>query len=91
MSIIEDGYPVSICFCARRSDVAAEAGLETAKAYRGRGYARRVTTAWALAVRDTGRIPLYSTDWTNGASLAVARSLGLNEYGSRWGLSDAVV
>src|SRR5205085_12156888 len=30
LAIVEDGHPVSICFCARRADVAAEAGLETA-------------------------------------------------------------
>jgi hypothetical protein len=34
------------CFCARRSDIAAEAGVETAEAYRGRGYGQRVTVTW---------------------------------------------
>jgi len=53
------------CFCARRSDAAAEAGLETAEAFRGRGFGPRVTAAWAWAIRATGRIPLYSTAWTN--------------------------
>jgi len=88
LAIIEDGHPVSVCFCARRSDVAAEAGLETAEAFRGRGLAQRVTAAWASAIRATGRIPLYSTSWTNDASLAVARKLGLVAYASHWGLSD---
>jgi hypothetical protein len=88
LAVIEDGYPISVCFCARRSDKAAEAGLETAEAYRGRGLAQRVAAAWALAIRVTGRIPLYSTSWTNGASLAVARKLGLISYASHWSLSD---
>jgi hypothetical protein len=88
MAVVEDGFPVSVCFCARLSDAAAEAGLETAAAYRGRGYGPRVTAAWALAIRASGRIPLYSTGWTNAASLAVARKLGLVAYACSWGLAD---
>ena len=88
MAICEDGYPVSICFCARRADGAAEAGLETAAAWRGRGFGPRVTAAWACAVRASGRIPLYSTAWSNHASLTVARKLGLIAYASSWSLSD---
>ena len=82
LSIFENGYPVSICFCARRSEVAAEAGLDTAEAYRGRGYGPSVTAAWALVIRTSGRIPLYRTSWTNQASLAVARKLSLEAYAS---------
>lgn len=88
LAIVENGYPVSICFCARRSDLAAEAGLDTAEAHRGRGFGPRVTAAWALAIRTSGRIPLYSTSWTNHASLAVARKLSLVAYASSWSLSD---
>jgi hypothetical protein len=88
LAVVEDGHPVSVCFCARRSDVAAEAGLDTAPAYRGRGFGPRVTAAWALAIRASGRIPLYSTSWTNDASLAVARKLSLVAYASDWSLSD---
>jgi hypothetical protein len=88
MAVIREGYPVSICFCARCSDVAAEAGLETAEGFRGRGFGPRVTAAWALAIRASGRIPLYSTSWTNDAALAVARKLGLVAYASGWSLSD---
>jgi predicted GNAT family acetyltransferase len=82
LAVVEAGHAVSVCFCARRSDVAAEAGLQTAEAFRGRGFGTRVTAAWALAIRASGRIPLYSTSWTNGASLAVARKLGLVAYAS---------
>jgi hypothetical protein len=86
MAIVVDGHPVSVCFCARRSDVAAEAGVDTAPAYRGRGYAGQVTAAWALAIRASGRVPLYSTSWTNTASLAVACKLGLVAYASDWSI-----
>lgn len=88
LAIVENGYPVSVCFCARRSDRAAEAGLETAAAFRGRGFAPLVAVAWALALRATGRIPLYSTDWRNNASLAVAHNLALIAYANTWSLSD---
>ena len=81
---LEDGHAISVCCCARRSDVAAEAGLETAAAFRGRGFGTRVTAAWALAIRASGRTPLYSTSWENHASLAVARKLRLQAYASNW-------
>ena len=80
VAVVEDGHAVSVCFCARRSSVAAEAGLETAVAFRGRGFGSHVAAAWALAVRASGRIPLYSTSWSNRASLSVARKLGLVAY-----------
>jgi hypothetical protein len=88
MAIIRDGWPVSICFSARSSDVAAEAGVETAEAFRGHGFAARVTAAWALSIRASGRIPLYSTSWTNTASLAVARKLNLKPYASGWSVCE---
>jgi hypothetical protein len=88
MAVFHDGYPVSICFSARSSDIAAEAGVETAEGLRGHGFAPRVTAAWALAIRASGRTPLYSTSWTNRASLAVARKLGLIIYANGWSLSD---
>lgn len=84
LAILEEGRAVSVCHCARRSDEAAEAGLFTLETHRGRGYGPRVTAAWALAIRATGRTPLYSTSWTNDASQAVARELGLRAYASDW-------
>lgn len=88
LAMLVDGDPVSVCFCARRGEAAAEAGVDTAEAFRGRGHAPRVTAAWALAIRATGRVPLYSTAWTNAASLAVARKLGLTAYASDWSVLD---
>jgi RimJ/RimL family protein N-acetyltransferase len=77
-----DGEGVAICASVRQTDGAHEAGVETAQPYRGRGYAARVVTAWARAVREAGRVPLYSTSWQNDASRAVARQLGLVHFGS---------
>jgi len=89
MAIMDSGYPVSVCFCATRNSApAVEAGVETAAASRGRGLAARVTAAWACAIRASGRIPLYSTSWSNAASLGVARKLGLVQYASDWSLVD---
>jgi RimJ/RimL family protein N-acetyltransferase len=77
VGVREGGEVVSICFCARRSERAAEAGVETAKAFRGRGFASRVVIAWARRIQAEGLMPMYSTDWGNRASLGVARKLGL--------------
>jgi len=84
LAIVVDGYPVSVCFCARRSETAAAAGLETAAEYRGLGLAGRVTAAWASAVRASGRVPLYSTSFGNQASRAVAAKLGLTPHATQW-------
>jgi hypothetical protein len=84
LAIVEDGCAVSVCFSARRSRQAAEAGVETAKPFRGLGLGPRVTVAWALAIRASGLLPLYSTSWANTASLAVARKLGLIVCASDW-------
>lgn len=78
---VVDGVAVSVCTCARRTPLAAEASLYTEEAFRGRGFAPLVTAAWARAVRRSGRIPLYSTDERNLASQAVAGKLGLRQYG----------
>jgi hypothetical protein len=75
------GEIVSVCHSARATDRAAEAGVETAPGYRGRGYAVAVVLAWARALLAEGRLPLYSTQRTNTASRAVARRLGLIIYG----------
>ncbi len=89
VAVMEGGYPVSVCFCAtRRSEATVEAGVETVATFRGRGLAVRVTAAWAAMVRASGRIPLYSTAWSNTASRAVARKLGLIQYACDWGLGE---
>jgi hypothetical protein len=88
LGIVENGHAISICFSARKSAVAAEAGVETAARFRGRGLAPQVTAAWAFAIRASNRLPLYSTSWSNEPALAVARKLGLKPCASDWSFSD---
>jgi predicted GNAT family acetyltransferase len=78
------GEIVSVCHSARATDRAAEAGVETAPAFRRRGLAGTVVVAWAAEVLSEGRRPMYSTQWTNGASRSVARRLGLVAYAEDW-------
>jgi len=87
VAILHDGKAVAVCFSARTSADAAEAGVNTLPEWRGRGYARAVVAAWAGAVRAAGRIPLYSTSWDNAASRGVARGLGLRLYAADFHLT----
>lgn len=78
---LAEGRIVSVCFCARSTTRVAEAGVETLTDARRRGHAGRAVTAWAHLVRESGRIPIYSTAWGNLASQGVAGKLGLRLYG----------
>jgi hypothetical protein len=76
-AVMRGGAAVSVCYSARSTPEAAEAGVETADEFRGQGCAGLAVEAWAANVRETKRRPFYSTSWENAASLAVARKLGL--------------
>ena len=81
-ALLHEGAAVAVCGSVRRTPAAHEAGVETVPQFRGRGVAVAVVTAWARAVRELGVIPMYSTAWSNDASRAVARKLGLRLFGS---------
>jgi hypothetical protein len=85
--VLDGGLVVSICCCARTTAEAAEAGVETATAYRGRGMAGHAVAAWAEAVIASGRVAFYSTSRENLASQAVARKLGAVQFGEDWSLA----
>ncbi|GMU40265.1 MAG: hypothetical protein AMXMBFR23_11310 [Chloroflexota bacterium] len=78
------GVIVGVCHAARRSASAAEAGLEVDPVARGRGLGVALSLAWASAVREGRREPLYSTSWANAASRAVAGRLVLVLMGEDW-------
>ncbi|NUU63617.1 GNAT family N-acetyltransferase [Paenibacillus agri] len=80
--VTENNMAVSVCFSARSNELAAEAGVETLKDYRGKGYAMTVTSSWAQAIRRSQRIALYSTSWDNYSSLSIAKRLDLHLYGT---------
>jgi RimJ/RimL family protein N-acetyltransferase len=84
---VEGQVAVAVCFCSRLTGRAAEAGLETAQAFRRRGYAAAVVAGWAAEVRRRGLIALYSTSWNNLASQGVARKLGMRLYGEDWSIA----
>jgi RimJ/RimL family protein N-acetyltransferase len=81
-AFLEDEAAVSICCSVRMTQRAHEVGVETHRDFRGRGHAARVVAGWARAVRDLSLTPLYSTSWENQSSQAVAKRLGLVQYGA---------
>lgn len=78
----ESGRIVAGSWCATGPGRAVECGVETLPEARGRGLAPAAVACWAAEIRRLGRIPLYSTSRENRASRAVARKLGLIQYGS---------
>ncbi len=82
-SVVND-HAVSICYCARLTDAAAEAGVETTESARGLGHAGAAVAVWAAAIQSRGLLPLYSTSWDNAASQRVAQKLGAVMYGEDW-------
>lgn len=80
-ALVVEGRAVAVCASVRVTREAHEAGVETAPALRGRGYAAAAVVTWAAAVRAAGAEPLYSTWWQNAASRALARKLGLPTVG----------
>ena len=81
--VVEHGAEVvSVAYSATVPGRAAEVGVDTLPAFRGRGHAGQVVSAWAAAMQARGVVPLYSAATDNAASLAVARKLGLIAFGS---------
>jgi len=94
IAAIDGGSAVSLCYAARPLEIAgfaacraAEAGVETVPAYRRRGLGAAVVAAWGRQIRRLGGEPMYSTEWSNKPSQAVARKVGLLCYGEELSFS----
>ena len=94
LAAVDGERAVSLCYSARPLEIAggepcgvSEAGVETLTAYRRQGLGARVVAAWARQIRELGAEPMYSTEWGNEPSQAVARKLGLVAYGEDFSFS----
>lgn len=76
------GGIASVAFAARLSDVGAELGLVTAKAFRGQGLGAATTAGWSRHPALQSRTLFYSTDRDNVSSQRVAERLGLRLRGA---------
>ncbi|MBZ0286582.1 MAG: GNAT family N-acetyltransferase [Anaerolineae bacterium] len=79
-AVITGGQIVSTCESSRENEHAGEAWVQTLPAFRGRGYARQVTAAWANHLQQQDKIPFYSHKLNNLASQRVAQGLKLIQY-----------
>ena len=86
---LADGKAVSVCATVRSSSTVHCAGVETAAAYRGRGFAERAVAAWSKRVRARGAEPFYGTTFDNVPSQKVAWRLGLELVGSEFSVYGA--
>jgi GNAT superfamily N-acetyltransferase len=69
------GQRVASCSSVRENGRAAEAWVLTDELYRGKGYGRRVTLAWARHIAEKGKVPFYSHSISNIGSQRLAESL----------------
>lgn len=76
-AVVVESRIVSACVSSRQNDEAGEAWVQTAPAFRQRGYACQTVAVWAHDLQRQGKIPFYSHHRDNLASQAVARRLGL--------------
>ena len=72
----------AIAFAARLSPDAAEPGVGSVPAFRGRGLAAAATAGWAALPGLQGRALFYGTSRTNVSSQRVAVRLGLRFLGA---------
>jgi hypothetical protein len=76
------GEIISIAFAARISEVGAELGVATVRAFRGQGFAAAATAGWSSLSSLQSRVLFYSTDRKNISSQGVARRLKLRLRGT---------
>ena len=83
--VVVDGRVASYAFAHRpgvMEDQVADIGVETAPAYRRRGYAKTAVSAVLAHITRTGGEARYGCRPDNLASIATARSVGFVPYGT---------
>jgi hypothetical protein len=75
MIILQEGQAVSLCRSVRKSEILHECGVDTIAAERHKGFGEAVVRAWASLLWGRGVFPLYSTQWNNKGSIALAAKL----------------
>jgi hypothetical protein len=75
--VVRDGKLVCVCESSRENNEAAEAWVRTSESYRGKGFGKQVTLAWANNLQKLGKTPFYSYKASNLLSSYLAKSLGL--------------
>lgn len=82
--IIEDEQVVSVAYAHRSGKMegqVADLGVETATAYRQRGYAKTVVSAVTAHMTSMGGEAVYTCNPSNQASISTATSVGYKFYG----------
>lgn len=79
-AIVREGKIVSACNSSREDNLSAESWVRTLEEYRGKGYARQVTLAWAHNLQKQKKLPFYTHKLSNIQSRKVAEGLGLTLY-----------
>ena len=79
--IINNGNIISVCRSVRITEKAHQAGIETVKEYKGKGFAGKVLKKWANDILNKSCIPFYSTLKENKASQRVAEKMELKIFG----------
>ncbi len=74
---IVNGMLVSVCESSREDSESAESWVRTLEKFRGKGYGKQVTLAWANNLLKIGKVPFYSHTASNLYSSYLANSLGL--------------
>ena len=77
----EDGKIVAVAMTHAAPDATAEIGVETVKAYRGKGYASACLTALSSCLKSEGCMPEYRCFFDNAASLRTAEKAGYTPEG----------
>jgi GNAT superfamily N-acetyltransferase len=91
--VVADGVVVSMAYAHRigvMEDKIADLGVETAPAYRRRGYAKTAVSAVVEHITRSGGEARYGCSPNNQASIATARSVGFVPYGTSLVLSAPV-